>query len=128
MQARIDALMAKGAAITKETEEKQPRASIAELLMDHNAPGKPATGMEPYYEMLAIANAEQQPGAELNAMWYLRNAKIFGKLMMVAKPGDRILVVYGSGHGYWLRHFARETPGFRNVDAMPYLQKAAAAD
>jgi hypothetical protein len=57
-------------------------------------------------------------------MWYLRNAKIFGKLMTVTNPGDRVLVVYGSGHNYWLRHFATETPGFRNVDPRPFLHKA----
>ena len=41
------------------------------------------------------------------------------------KPGDRVLIVFGAGHGYWLRHFASETPGYRNVDVRPYLQKAA---
>ena len=78
--------------------------------------------------MLSIGDTEQQPGAEFNAMWYLRNAKIFAKLMTVAEPGDRILVVYGAGHAYWLRHFASETPGFTNVDPAPYLQIAAQAD
>jgi hypothetical protein len=63
-------------------------------------------------------------GADLNAGWYLRNAKIFGKLMQVARPGDRVLVVYGGGHGYWLRHFAGTVPGYRNVDVRPYLEKA----
>jgi hypothetical protein len=74
--------------------------------------------------MLAVGDKDQQTGADLNAGWYLRNAKIFGKLMHVAKPGDRVLVVYGSGHGFWLRHFASLTPGYRNVDVMPYLAKA----
>ena len=58
-------------------------------------------------------------------MWYLRNAKIFAKLMTVARPGDRVLIVYGSGHNYWLRHFASTTPGYRNVDPTPYLTRAA---
>jgi hypothetical protein len=58
-------------------------------------------------------------------MWYLRNAKIFAKLINVAKPGDRILVVYGAGHGYWLRHFAATTPGYTSVDVTPYLKRAA---
>jgi hypothetical protein len=123
-QARIDALMAKGAAITKATEEKQAQATIAELLVLHNEMDGNASSIDPYYEMLAIGDFEQQPGAELNAMWYLRNAKIFAKLIRLAEPGDRILVVYGSGHNYWLRHFAANTPGFRNVDPVPYLRRA----
>lgn len=80
-----------------------------------------------YYDLLAIGDTAQQPGDDLNAMWYLRNAKIFAKLVTVARPGDRVLVVYGSGHNYWLRHFARETPGFANVDPVPYLLRAGAA-
>ena len=84
--------------------------------------------MGSYYGMLPIGDRNEQTGADLNAGWYLRNAKIFGKLMQVAKPDAsqpaRVLVVYGGGHGYWLRHFASQVPGYRNVDAMPYLEKA----
>lgn len=79
----------------------------------------------PYYSILGIGDSEQQPGAELNALWYMRNAKIFAKLMTVAEPGDRLLVVYGGGHNYWLRHFASETPGYRSVDPVPYLEEAS---
>lgn len=125
MQARIDALMAKSAAAARDIEEKQTTHSIAELLIDQNDPAGPASSIDIYYELLGIGDTEQQPGAHLNAMWYLRNAKIFAKLMTVAEPGDRILVVYGSGHNYWLRHFAANVPGFRNVDPVPYLRKAA---
>jgi hypothetical protein len=59
-------------------------------------------------------------------MWYLRNAKIFAKLQSVTRRGDRVLVIYGSGHNYWLRHFAQSAPGSISVDPTPYLAKAAA--
>ncbi len=75
-----------------------------------------------YYGVLNIGDTNTQAGADLNAMWYLRNAKIFAKLMHIAKPGERVLVVYGGGHSYWLRHFAAETPGYRFVDPVPYLK------
>ncbi len=75
-----------------------------------------------YYGVLDVGDTNAQAGADLNAMWYLRNAKIFAKLMHVAKPGDRVLVVYGGGHSYWLRHFAAETPGYKFVDPVPYLK------
>ncbi len=78
-----------------------------------------------HYRLLAVGDSQAQPAADLNAMWYLRNAKIFGKLMSVAEPGDRVLVVYGSGHGYWLRHFSAETPGYRNVEVAPFLARVA---
>ncbi len=124
-EAKLRATMAKAAAATKATEEKQARLSLPALLLDRNDPRNFLADITPYYELLGIGDGEQQPGAELNAMWYMRNAKIFAKLMKVAEPGDRLLVVFGAGHGYWLRHFASETAGFRNVDPTPYLKKGA---
>ncbi len=108
----------------KSFEAAQPTSSVAQLLARMNAPGTAVSGMDSYYGILAIGDRDAQPAADLNAMWYLRNAKIFSKLIHVAKPGDRVLVVYGSGHGFWLRHFASLTPGYRNVDVLPYLAKA----
>lgn len=126
-QARIDALMATAKAATSRIEELQKSQTIAGVLADLNDPATTDKEQAIYYELLSIGDTEQQPGADLNAMWYLRNAKIFVKLITIAEPGDRILVVYGSGHNYWLRHFARETPGFASVDPTPYLAQAAKA-
>lgn len=63
--------------------------------------------------------------AELIAYYYMRNAKIFSKLIDVTEPGDRVVVVYGAGHKHWLEHFIRNMPGFELVDPIPYLQRAA---
>lgn len=105
----------------------QSEGSIAYVLANMNRPEQAEQDQRWYYGVLAYGDTDKQPGAELNAYWYMRNAKIFGKLMTVAKPGDRILVVYGAGHNYWLRHFAKTTPGFVNVDPSPYLKKAVTA-
>ena len=124
--ARLQASMAQVEADKKAFEARQARTDLANLLIDTNEPSPWRAGISGYYEMLRVGDAEQQPGAELNAYWYMRNAKIFGKLMTLAKPGDRVLVLFGSGHSYWLRHFAREVIGFQDVDARPFLRKAAA--
>lgn len=75
-----------------------------------------------YYTGLTLADQQSQPGAELNAMWYMRNAKIFAKLTQVAKRGDRVVVVVGSGHCFWLRHFVEHTPGYQLVEPGEYLK------
>jgi hypothetical protein len=111
-------------ASVKDFELKQKSRTVAELLVEMNTPGKRFPEMSFYYDILPIGDANTQTGADLNAGWYLRNAKIFGKLMHIAKPGDRVLVIYGAGHGFWLRHFAKETPGYRLVDSVPYLKMA----
>lgn len=102
----------------------QRTSSVAQLLTMMNAPGTPVSGMAFYYDILPIGDMADQAGADLNAAWYLRNAKIFGKAMHIARPGDRVLIVFGAGHGFWLRHFATNTPGYQLVDPLPYLARA----
>jgi hypothetical protein len=75
-----------------------------------------------YYELLKFDAGEAQPGAELNGYWFMRNAKIFAKIVDVAKPGDRIVVVYGAGHKHWLDHLASNTPGIERIDPVDYLK------
>lgn len=120
----IEAANAPTKAIVAQFEADQKTKSVADMLMSVNA-DLLYTRNTVEYSYLTIGDKDVQPGADLNAMWYLRNAKIFGKLMQVAKPGDRVLVVYGAGHNFWLRHFASTVPGYISVDPMPYLKKAA---
>lgn len=113
------------AAATAELERRQHTDSIGDILADMNDPGDalngPAGQSAFYYGLMAAGDGRSQPGAALNAGWYERNARIFAKLAAVARPGDRIVVVYGAGHNYWLRHFISMTPGFELVEASPYL-------
>lgn len=112
------------APVQREVEDfsrRQASATVAELLATLNGPEAMAQHRSGYYGVLGIGDNDAQAGADLNAMWYLRNAKIFAKLMHAARPGDRIVVVFGAGHAYWLRHFAAETPGYTLVDPLPYL-------
>jgi Family of unknown function (DUF5694) len=103
----------------------QQTQTISTLLARMNEPARCLAEHEQfYYQLLALGDATNQPGAELNAAWYLRNAKIFAKLTQIAKPGDRVLVVFGAGHAYWLRHFVAATPGFQLVEPNDYLTAA----
>ena len=124
--AKIDAMMTyfQGAAAAQEKD--QASHSIAQLLLAQNDPSidKKNHGIG-YYGLLSIGDADAQPGAELNAYWYMRNAKMFAKLALIAKPGDRVLVVVGAGHRYWLTQLASLAPGFRNVEPKAALEKAA---
>lgn len=102
----------------------QKAHSVAALLAWFNEPARIRMMHTLYNATLGFGDAASQPGAELNAAWYLRNAKIFAKLTQVAKPGDRVIVVFGAGHAYWLRHFVDTTPGFQLVEPDPYLVDA----
>lgn len=109
-----------------ELEGHQRTESMGRLLVRINDPQQPLNltghGLM-YYGMLRMGDVADQPGAELNAAWYERNAKIFAKLLRVAQPGDRVVVVYGLGHAYWLRHFVQTMPGFELVEPNDYLSR-----
>ena len=121
-QAEFEALNAPVAAFTADFAARQRTETLGALLADINRRDHPINGsMALYYGLLQFGDAVAQPGAELNAAWYERNAKIFAKLMTVAKPGDRVVIIFGAGHAYWLRHFIENTPGYELVDPVPYL-------
>jgi len=43
------------------------------------------------------------------------------RITQIAQPGDRILVVYGNGHAYLLRHCLSGMPGYRIREANGHL-------
>lgn len=121
--ARLAAVEAQFERRVREFDAAQNTHTIGELLAQLNDPvairSDHANG---YYKMMLIGDAKTQPGADLNAAWYARNAKIFAKLLQVAKPGDRIVVIFGAGHAYWLRHFVETMPGYQLVEPNGYLR------
>ena len=66
-------------------------------------------------------NASEQPGAHGNGAWHLRNAKTFAKLIQIARPAGRLLVVFGSGL-LLAPPFRANRPGFQLIELDDYLQ------
>lgn len=104
-------------------ERRQRSETLGALLAEVNAPGMvmSTANASMYYRFLPLGSGDDLPGAELNGRWYTRNAMIFAKLTQVARPGDRIVLMFGAGHAYWLRHFASTTPGYVLVEPTDYL-------
>jgi len=76
-----------------------------------------------YLAMATIGAGAAQPGAEMAAAWYTRNLRIFANVaQLVQTPDDRILVIFGSGHGPLLRQFVRECRLYDLVDAEDFLR------
>jgi hypothetical protein len=116
MQEKVEEMM-------KQMEAAQKTKPIRVMLADVNEPARLLSDHQNfYYALLSLANEKEQPGAELNAAWYQRNAKIFAKLTQIAQPGHRVLVVFGSGHAFWLRHFVQNTTGFQLIEPRDYLE------
>ena len=122
---RLAALLGYFQGTTKALSDAQSGSTVAQLLMLCNDPARYVPEHEiGYLGMLPFGDGDQQPGAELAAYWYMRNVKMFAKVMLITEPGDRVLVLVGSGHAYWLNDLAAHTPGFRRVDPLPWLRSA----
>ncbi|MGZ5444046.1 MAG: DUF5694 domain-containing protein [Thermoanaerobaculia bacterium] len=119
------AFMTSFAALMKDLLEPQNRMQVErplrETLRFINDPANVKRGHEVYVEMARIGSPEHPVGAEQTAVWYARNIRIFANLARMAKPGDRIVVIYGSGHTAILQQLIRDMPGMKVVEANDFL-------
>jgi hypothetical protein len=76
-----------------------------------------------YRNLLRVGLGFDQPGVDLMSAWYHRNFQICANLIQLAKPGDRVVIFFGSGHAFLLRQCVTETPGYKLVEANDYLPK-----
>lgn len=75
-----------------------------------------------YFDFALIGDETKNPGANWVMSWYGRNLRIFDNLVgLTDDPHERILVIYGAGHAYLLRQYARESGAFKVVDPETYL-------
>lgn len=105
----------------KQFEESQSTQSIAQLLRTMNDAEAMAEDHAWYMDALRYGAAGDQPGAQLVASWVGRNLQICARLVQIAEPGDRIVVVFGAGHGYLLRQCVQQMPGWKLVEANAFL-------
>ena len=77
---------------------------------------------EPYVRSLSLSNDTSFVGADVTADYYRRNLRIFANLMKIAKPGDRIFMMFGAGHSPFIRPLLKDSPRIEFVDPMDYLE------
>lgn len=109
------------ARIAAESNQRQRDNTIGEILRLSNAPTELAEGHGLYMRIAPVGAGDTYVGAGLLSKWYERNIHIFANLQRVAEPGDRILVIIGSGHAPILRELITYDPVLLLVDALEYL-------
>lgn len=121
--AQLQQGMDKIGAMVKAFENSQKTQTVAQLLRTMNEPKSVASDHGWYMDALRYGAGVDQPGAHLVASWVARNLQICARLVQIAEPGDRIVVLYGAGHSHLLRQCVREMPGWKLVEANSYLPK-----
>jgi hypothetical protein len=95
--------------------------SLGALLRVHNDPAKIAKDNGWYLDLVNFGAGDEQPGAAVVSAWHARNMNICARIAQTAKPGDRVLVVFGGGHAYWLRNCLSSLTGYKLVEPNAYL-------
>lgn len=103
-------------------EQIQSSGSLMDLYRFMNDPEIIRENHWLYYRLARIGSTTQFPGANYVQHWYGRNLKIYINLTrLVERHDERILLVIGGGHVWFLRQFAQEDGFFMLEDPGPYL-------
>lgn len=104
--------------------EWDKKYSVGQILAIHNHPDFIRTGQSFYTMFLPVAKHPDYPGADMLSGWYRRNLVIYENIRRRIQPGDRVLVIYGSGHLYYLNQLLSDDLSIDLIPATKFLPKS----
>jgi hypothetical protein len=111
-----------------EDNRQQRDLSVSEILREKNDPEALVRSHSIYLRFARVGAGDTYVGAELLSKWYDRNIHMFTNIQRLARPGDRVMVIVGSGHAPILRELIDSDPELVLVDPLPYLPPAPDGD
>lgn len=75
-----------------------------------------------YMRIAQMGSVEDPQGALQILTWWERNLVMFARTTQYAEPGDKVLIIVGSGHNYILHEFFSSAEGFKLVSPIQYLE------
>lgn len=121
-QAQRDRDMAVGNAQAAQDQAVLDGGSIGDMLRHLNSPEWAAANARAYFRIGLYGTADDPTGANWVMLWHGRNLIIFDNIVRNTAPGDRVLVVYGAGHGNLLRQYAADSGFYRLEDTARWLR------
>ena len=99
------------------------KGTITDLLRYINQDEHVRRDHEFYMSLAQFAGNGEYPGPDLLAAWYQRNIRIYSNLRgILDSPEDRVLVIYGSGHLFWLQRDVFDSPDLELVRLGDYAK------
>jgi hypothetical protein len=95
--------------------------TLKQLLIRANDPEQDRQNKDLYLLTNAAGAGSGFEGADATARWWRRNIRMYASIQRYATPGERVLVVAGSGHTAILRDFLRIDRRITARDIQPYL-------
>lgn len=107
--------------MTADSDSLHRRASIGSILRWYNQPRTLDRIQAARMRTLEVGADSTHIGIQPVTSVYERNFRIFANLTNVAEPGDRILLIFGTGHAYFFREFVADHPHMTLVNPLDYL-------
>ena len=117
-----------GKALNDQDQATLDDGTVRDMLLRLNSPAWMEANASAYYRIGQLGTAEDAIGANWVTLWFGRNLRIFNAIARGTRPGDRVLVIYGAGHGNHLRQLAEDSGVYRLEDTTRWLQEEAATD
>lgn len=95
--------------------------SILDMLKHLNSDEWLEQNARTYYRIGILGTPSDPVGANWVQYWFGRNLAIFNNIVRDTNNGDRILVIYGAGHGNYLRQLASDSGIYHVHDPMQRL-------
>lgn len=102
---------------------ERSQLAISDFLQELNSDVAVKLNDQEYLDTWLMVGAGQNwGGVDLVASWYRRNLRIFGNLRRVVAPSDRVVLLFGVGHAWSLRHFIDTSREFTLVPVAHVLR------
>lgn len=110
------------AAESARLESEHRTMSLRDVLAKSNSPEEDLRN-KGFYMLLNDVAADNRLfyGADSSARWWHRNLRMYALVQMHAQPGDRVLVIAGSGHTAILRDYLRADSERLEEDILSYF-------
>lgn len=112
-----------GEAIALKDQSILQHGTVLDMLKRLNSGEWLRANAKAYFRIAQLGTPDDPIGANWVQLWFGRNLRIFNNIVRNTKPGDRVLVIYGAGHGNYLRQLAADSGIYRVHDPLTWLGK-----
>lgn len=122
-QSRYEAFLSAGKEQNEKSQHVLREGSVLDMLRHLNSREWRKNNARAYFEIGLFGTATDPAGANWIQYWYGRNLAIFNNIVRNTKAADRVLVIYGAGHGNHLCQLAEDSGIFVVHDPLRWLSE-----
>jgi hypothetical protein len=120
-QKQYDEFLATGKIENDKEQHILDSGSVLDMLKNLNSDEWLKQNARSYYTVGMFGTQSDPIGANWVQYWFGRNLTIFNNIARNTNNGDRVLVIYGAGHGNYLRQLATDSGIYHVHEPMHWL-------